>query len=139
MIEAVRNYVLECPFLDDLAKLDVDFLDNEAVNYSIESLPGDPIFKKYADGGKMGQFDFVLASRAFYGESVRGNVDNLSFFTKFREWVEENNRKKKVPLLTGGRESQYVEVLTDGYIFSTDADTAKYQVQCKLYYYENRR
>lgn len=136
MISAIREYVGKCPFLDDLARLDVDFLDNEAVNYSIETLPGDIVVKQYADGGRLCQYGFAVCSRSFFGADVSTNVDNLDFFMRFRDWVERMNNAKEFPVLTNGRVAQGVEVLTQGYLLLADMESAKYQVQCKLYYYE---
>ena len=136
MIEAIRDYVKKCPFLDELSNLDVDYLDHEATNYSINALPGDTVIKKYADGGEIRQYNFAVSSRSFYGKDVKTNIENLDFFFKFGEWVEGNNKNKVFPKLAEKSYPQEVKVLTDGYLLSADMETGRYQVQCKLIYYK---
>ncbi len=50
IIESIRDYIKTCPYLTELAKVNVDFLPDDPTTYSIEQTPTEPILKKYMDG-----------------------------------------------------------------------------------------
>ena len=135
IIEAVRTYLATCPLLAG-GKLNVDFLPPEAATYSVDVVPVKPIIKQYLDGSSNRQFLFVLATRAYYGEHIRQQIDNLCFFEDFDEWLDTQNRAQTFPDLGDGRTGRKLEVTTSGYVFAPDTDTARYQIQCRLSYYQ---
>lgn len=135
IIEAVRAYLETCPLLYG-GKLNVDFLPPEAATYSVDVVPVKPVIKQYLDGSSQRQFLFVLATRAYYGTFIRQQIDNLCFFEEFEEWLDKQNRVKRFPDLGDSRTGQKMEVTTSGYVFAPDTDTARYQIQCKLSYFQ---
>lgn len=135
IIEAVRTYLATCPLLTG-GKLNVDFLPPEAATYSVDVVPVTPIIKQYLDGSSNRQFLFVLATRAYYGEHIRQQIDNLGFFEDFEEWLNTQNRAQTFPDLGNGRTGRKLEVTTSGYVFAPDTDTARYQIQCRLSYFQ---
>ena len=135
IIEAVRKYLEGCPLLNG-GKLNVDFLPEEAATYSVDVVPVKPVVKAYLDGSSKRQFLFVFATRAYYGDHIRQQLDNLCLFEAFEEWVDKQNRVRHFPDLGNGRTVQKMEVTTSGYVFAPDTDTARYQIQCKLSYFQ---
>ena len=135
IIEAVRKYLEGCPLLNG-GKLNVDFLPEEAATYSVDVVPVKPVVKAYLDGSSKRQFLFVFATRAYYGDHIRQQLDNLCLFEAFEEWVDKQNSARSFPDLGGGRTVQKMEVTTSGYVFAPDTDTARYQIQCKLSYFQ---
>ncbi|MDD2956447.1 MAG: hypothetical protein PHD67_09075 [Oscillospiraceae bacterium] len=135
IIEVVRTYLATCPLLAG-GKLHVDFLPPEAATYSVDVVPVKPITKQYIDGSSNRQFLFVLATRAYYGDFIRQQLDNLAFFEQFEEWLDTQNRVRNYPDLGIGRTVQRLEVTTSGYVFAPDTETARYQIQCRLSYYQ---
>ncbi len=87
IIEAVRKYLEGCPLLNG-GKLNVDFLPEEAATYSVDVVPVKPVVKAYLDGSSKRQFLFVFATRAYYGDHIRQQLDNLCLFEAFEEWVD---------------------------------------------------
>ena len=134
LIECVRDYIMEYPDLKDGCLL-VDFLGDQAIEYSVETVPCNPMFKQYTDGGCMKQFLFLFASREFYSADVNQCIENLSFYENFESWIRANNLAGLLPDLDG-RTPVAIEVLTDGYAFDADSSTARYQIQLRLLYYE---
>ena len=59
IIEKVREYFIGCPLIDRDKRIRVDYLGVEEVEYTIDSVPVEPIIQKYADGGALKQFVFV--------------------------------------------------------------------------------
>ncbi|MBQ9695773.1 MAG: hypothetical protein IJV58_05025 [Oscillospiraceae bacterium] len=134
LIECIRDYVMEFPDLKDGFLL-VDYLGNNAVEYTVDAVPCDPIYKRYTDGSCMKQFLFLFASREFYNADVNQCIENLAFYENFQEWIMERNLEGLLPDLDG-RTPVAVEVLTGGYAFLAEDKTARYQIQLRLIYEE---
>lgn len=137
MINELRDYFLRCPFLEESAKMGIDYLTDGAVNYSINSEPTTPILKKYTDGSALKAFNFTFQSHEYYSAAEVDNIENLEFYSKLEKWIKENNQKNILPEL---KESyiypQIVEVLTGGYLFDNDEATGRYVIQLRLIYME---
>lgn len=136
IIKALREYFLDCPILEEAAKINVDFLEVDPTNYTLDGVPADPIVKMYADGGKIKQFLFVFASKEYYGPDVLQNIDNSGFYEKLSDWFEEQNEIGNLPELNNKRALK-IETLTSGYLFGSDENSARYQLQGRLLYYED--
>lgn len=137
IIDSIRTFIAKCPLLDMYARLNVDFLGAEATEYTIDSVPATEIIKKYVDGGALKQFVFVFGSREYYGPDVLQNIENSGFYEKFADWLEEQTEKGDLPILEGNKESILIEATTTGYLFDNTEENAKYQIQCRLIYFEN--
>lgn len=135
IMEGIRNFVQEYPPLAK-EKLRVDFLTPETDSYSIDAVPCKEVVKRYLDGGAQKQYLFVLATRAYFGTHLRQQLDNLGFFEDFSAWLREAQRKKKFPDLGNGRKVLRIEVLSSGYAFLPGADSARYQMQGRVLYFE---
>ena len=135
IIEAVRKYLEGCPLLNG-GRLNVDFLPEEATTYSVDVVPVKPVVKAYLDGSSKRQFLFVFATRAYYGDHIRQQLDNLCLFEDFEKWVDKQTRARNFPDLGDGHTVQKLEVNTSGYVFAPDTDTARYQIQCRLSYFQ---
>lgn len=131
IIESIRNYILTCDFLKD-GKVNVDYLPDEMA-YSIEPIGGNPIYKKYADGTCLKQFLFAFMSVEAYDGDARTAIAASGFYQFLEEWIEENNMKEVLPDLEG-HTSVRIDVLQSGYLFFTEADLGRYQIQCRLVY-----
>ena len=135
IIESVRNYIKTFPGVTG-ERLNVDFLPEDAQKYAIEVVPSQSVVKWFVDGSSTRQFIFIMASRMFYGREIRQQIDNLGFFESFEEWIDSNSRSGVLPVLSGGREAKKIAVTTSGYVFMPGEDTARYQIQCRLEYYQ---
>ncbi|MBE6877512.1 MAG: hypothetical protein E7496_12540 [Ruminococcus sp.] len=138
LIQAVRNYLMACPLLKDGVILSVDQLGAE-ISYTIDTVPCNPIIKKYTDGGSRRQFQFVFASREKYGGQVLENIENSGFYEQFSDWLEQQSWNRIFPDLGNYRTPYGIEILSRGYINDAEDDTARYQIQLNLIYYQDRR
>lgn len=137
IIQAVREYLLTYPGISESdALLLVDYLGSEAGQFTIEPVPCDPIFQKYADGGCQKQYLFLLASREEYSAALLPCVKNEQFYEDFARWIEVQNAQRVLPDLGVDRFAVGIEVITGGYVLGEDADTARYQIQLRLVYEE---
>lgn len=113
----------------------VDWLREEAPNFSVETVPTDPVIKRYSNGAGIYQYVFVFASRNYHSLDDFQNIDNLGFYEDFLEWLEIKNRNNDLPEMETGKSAQKMEALTRGYLMSEDGtQTARYQIQCRLLY-----
>ena len=132
LIECIRDFVMTFPELKD-GCLMVDYLGAEAIEYSVESVPCERIFKRYTDGGTVKQLLFLFASREFYGADVNQCIENLAFYEHFEDWVL-NTEPEALDEYLDGRNAVSLDVLTGGYAFDEEAETARYQIQLRLLY-----
>lgn len=135
IIEALRIYILTYPDLPDGQVL-VDYLGSEAGQFTIEPMPCDPVFQKYTDGCCQKQYVFLLASREEYSADLLPCMQNEQFYEEFAHWIETQNKRRILPELGTDRFPVSIEVLTGGYAFGENVDTARYQIQMRLIYEE---
>lgn len=136
IIESVKNFISTCPYLDELKRINVDFLSDDKDTYSIEEIPTNTIIKEFIDGSSERQFVFVIAARLHYSDEVRNNIDNSGFFEDLQQWLYDCTNDGNLPLLSDGCKAYKIEAQSNGYLFdvSGDLSKARYQIQCRLLY-----
>ena len=137
IINSIRDFMRQCPLLEGNRRINVDYLPNNPVEYSIDAIPSNTVVKKYTSGGAIKQFIFVFASKEYYGSDVLTNIENSGFYEDLSNWIETKSKRGELPQLSKGRESISMEVLDSGYLFQADEDMARYQMQLRLTYYED--
>lgn len=130
IIDSIREYVRTYPDIDN-RKINIDYL-GDGMEYSIDPIGVDPIYKRYVDGSCLKQFQFALISKEAYDGDARTGIANSGFYQNFEEWTEQNNLNDIVPELDG-HDAIRVEVLQSGYLFSTEVDLGRYQMICRLF------
>lgn len=135
IIEALEQFFLDCELLKD-GCLRVDFLGEKPVEYVIETLPCDPIVKRYANGSTVRQYLFAFGSREYYSQERLQNIQNSAFYEKLSDWVEEKDRSETFPELPDGMEAEGLRVVSSGYLFDGSMKNARYQIQLQLLYYK---
>lgn len=136
IIDSIRSYLGTCPLLSD-GNINVNYLGTDAGEYSIYVKDELPIVKRYSDGSTLRQINFVFTSREYYGSDVITNLENSGFYEEFSNWIENNNSEGILPSIEGNKIVQSIECLSPGYIFDNETDTARYQIQCRLTYYQS--
>lgn len=136
IIESIRDYIMECPFLEELKEVNVDFLPDNPDTYSIEQTPSEPIVKRYMDGTTDRQITFVFACRMSYSDELINNINNSGFFERFQDWLFDNSEEGILPELDEGLIPEKIEAISSGYLYdiSGDLNNARYQIQCRLLY-----
>lgn len=135
MIETVRQFLRTCPLLSG-QKIQVDYLGGDPTEYTVDGVPAEAVVKRYAGGDSVRQFVFVFASREFYGPDRLTNIANSSFYEDFAAWLEAQSRAGNLPALGGGKEAIGIEAMSTGYLYDSGSDNARYQIQCRLVYYQ---
>ena len=133
MIDEVRDYMAKCPYLEEYAELNIEYLVDKTNAGSINENAGyDPIINKFLYGSER-QFLFTFDSKLIWNENIQNNIDNSKTFENIRDWLETNNKKKIFPNIKGIYE---IGATTNGYIFATNANEAIYRIQCYLKYFK---
>lgn len=134
MIDKVREYMSKCPYLDEYAELNVEYLVDKIKAYSINENAGyDPIVSEDIIGNQERQFLFTLDSKLIWNEDNQNNIENSKSYENIRNWLEENNKNEIYPDIKGIYE---IGATTNGYIFATNANEAIYRIQCYLKYFK---
>lgn len=141
IIESIKQYILTCPLLAELKRLNVDFLPEDPNTYSIEEVPAQAVIRTYIDGSTERQFVFVFASRFNYNEESRTNIENSGFYEDFSAWLEDQTDEGNLPQMTGGKTASKIEAMSSGYLYDIAGgmDNARYQIQCRLIYDQERK
>ena len=135
IIEGLSDYFLKCPLLKD-GVFRVTALDDEPVEYAIETGLTSPIIQTYIDGSSIRQHQFNFNSREAYSMDRILAIQNESFYEDFCNWIEKQNSLKNFPEMPEGCEVQSLTVLAPGYMMDATMENAFYQVQLLLQYFK---
>ncbi len=137
IIESLYHYLDACPLLQD-GMLYVDYLGPDPVSYVIDVEPATAIVKRYANGDTVRQYLFTLGTRDYYSQDVMERIDSSGFFEEISDWLDAQNIHGNLPQLSEGKEVQSIGALSTGYLYDEETNTARYQIQCGLTYYQKR-
>lgn len=132
LIDSIRTFITTCPFMQDW-RVNVDYL-GDAMEYSIDPLPCDPVIQKYVDGGAKKQFQFAFTSKEEYDQDARINIENSGFYQQFEEWLESKSFAGELPALKAGKSPVRIETMNSGYLYDVDGENARYRIECRLIY-----
>lgn len=139
IIKSLRDYFLQCPLMGG-KKINVNYLPAECrkngVEYSIDTTPATEIIKRYADGSTVRQYLFVIRSVADYGADILQNLANSGFYEELADWLAQQTQRELLPALPPGKQAQSIEAQSTGYLFTSQAGSGKYQIQCRLKYFQ---
>lgn len=133
IIQALRDYFLTCPLMGK-HKINVNFLPEKRLEYSIDTTPATEIIKKYVNGDTKRQYLFVIRSVNDYGSDTLQNLANCGFYEKLADWLEEQSSTENFPVLPLGMTPELIEAQSTGYLFTTSPEAGRYQIQCRLVY-----
>nr|WP_317412968.1 hypothetical protein [uncultured Solibaculum sp.] len=137
IIESLYHYLDACPLLQD-RMLYVDYLGPDPVSYVIDVEPATAIVKRYTNGDTIRQYLFTFGTRDYYSQDVMERIDSSGFFEEFSDWLETQNNQRNLPQLPEGKESRSIGALSTGYLYDEETNTARYQIQCGLTYFQRR-
>lgn len=136
MVSEIRDWLRTCPLIDQNDRFNVNYLGAEPIAFSIEETPNTPVVQRYLDGSTIREKTWVLAAVQDYSPDVLSQIANSGFWEQFSDWVEEQSRKKNFPQMSQGKISRKIEVTTTHYLYRAGENTARYQVQMKLIYFQ---
>lgn len=139
MIQAVWDYIATCPLLENNRILGVDRLGVDPIEYTIDTLPCEPIVRKYVDGSSIRQLEFAFGSREAYGHDVIQNILNSEFYEQFADWIGRNDANEIYPDFGEGKKVRSIAVISSGYALEVTEKTSRYQIQLRITYLQSWR
>lgn len=136
MIDSVRDYISNCPYLDVFTEVNVNYLVDKVKAYSVnEGASYNPIITTDILGNEESQFQFTFDAKFYWNDEIANNVDNSNFFENFSNWLRENNNNKIFPIIGSDDISiTSISANSNGYIFDTSSDEAIYRISCVMNY-----
>jgi len=136
MLNAIKAFIKTCPTLLDV-DVNINYLGENAGSSAIENASCEPVIKNYTDGGALRQFLFTVALREKYGQDAAENTAAAGKLEALSDWIYEQDRLGILPAFSGNKNSVSLEVVKTGWVDEKMSDTAKYQLQCRLVYYQD--
>ena len=137
MINNIRDFLLQYEYFERNGTLvNVNYLDQDVGDFSIEPVPTKPLIKSYINGDKIKQYEFALISKNSYSEDVTTNIENCGFFEDFEAWIEECNDNDILPTLDKNMESRSIEIVNNGILVDNSSGECIYQITLRLVYFK---
>ena len=133
MMQKIKEFIETCSLLNK-NKIYVDYLKDKTISYSIDRTPSTPIISTDIIGGKTKQITFDFVVQAPLSSQSVINLANSKFCEDFMEWIENKNRNKEFPDISGMQE---ISCTSPGYILQKTETSAIYIIQMRCQYYEN--
>ena len=136
MIDSVRDYISQCPYLDEFTAVNVNYLVDSVKAYSVnEKAEYNPVISKDILGNEESQLQFTFDAKFYWNDEVQNNVDNSKFFENFSNWLRENNKNKIFPTIEESNiKITSISASSNGYIFDTSSDEAIFRISCVMNY-----
>lgn len=133
-IEKLRLYMFEV--IEDIVKnnnfdINIDFLDIDINNYSLNKIPTESTIEKWIDGTEINQDTYNFTSKRSYSADVNNNLNNIGFYEMFEDKIETNNKKRILPNIQG---IQSIECLNCGALSSANIQDCIFSIQIRIMY-----
>lgn len=136
----LRQWFRTCPAISNKHRFSVDYLAEDATEYSLFSVPTALTYRENILGEAIPEaiqeLEYIFTSRQMYGADVPQNLANLAFYHDVMSWIQEQNAKRNFPIIAEGKVLSIVPTLSP-FAAQVGSDTAKYQIQIKLKYRRN--
>jgi len=133
----LRAWLWSCPLLDRENRLRVDYLGDEAEEYSLIHIPTQPKYKTNICGKKrlesIQEDEYIFAARESYGQDIPQNLENIEFFNAVSNWIREKDSQMDFPEIEGGL-IKHVTPTLSAYVAQPGVGTARYQIQLSVTY-----
>jgi hypothetical protein len=139
IVESLKTYLSGFPGLAELAPVHVDGIEPEAVNYSIDAMPGARVLETDILGNRTREYPFAFSSREITVDDL-ARISNNGFFEALADWLDEQTDAGNLPDLGARKASEKIEATSWGYLYQRDQNdqTGIYQIICKLTYTETK-
>lgn len=136
MMNNIKAFIETCPLLSGI-DININYLGENDTSGAIENVSSEPIIKNYTDGATLRQFLFAVTLRQNYGQDLAANSAATAKLEQISDWLYEQDRIGILPALGGNKSPVSLEVVKTGWIEEKESDTAKYQLTCRLVYYQD--
>lgn len=136
-VSQLRSWLFACPAIPKGAAISIDYMDGNAAEYAIYSVPSTI---KYSEN-VLGEYvpdaiqtvDYILCSSENYGADIEKNADNLGTYQNIVNWIMAQNAALNFPAWGDGVIQSLVPTLTANPT-QAGANVARYQINIKITY-----
>lgn len=119
---------------ENYKQINVDFLDSNADNYSLDKIPTTKTIENWIIGNTLCRDVYSFRSRKHYSAEVINNISNIGFFETFENIIKQKNEAKDLPDIEG---IESIECLNCGTFVNGETNTAEFDIQIEIDYREN--
>ena len=141
LIESMQSYL--DGFLVELERdewVRIDWLEYEAVSFSISPLPLDNngIIRRDVVGNVEKSYQVMFSVVFDYTPDLQQQIENSSFFEDLDKWLKKNNKERIFPKLEEGKKPISIGINQTPYLFYVPEDNqvARYTTTIDLRYKE---
>lgn len=141
LIESMQSYL--DGFLVELERdewVRIDWLEYEAVSFSISPLPLDNngVIRRDVVGNVEKSYQIMFSVVFDYTPDLQQQIENSSFFEDLDKWLKKNNKERIFPQLEEGRKPISIGINQTPYLFYVPEDNqvARYTTTIDLRYKE---
>jgi len=116
---------------DTKYQINANMLSGDANNYSLDKIPTASVVERWVDGNTLYRDVYSFRSRNNYAQDALINLLNVGFFEIFEQKIEENNKEKTLPEITG---IQSIECLNCGSMVNASTNSAEFDIQIQITY-----
>lgn len=112
-------------------QINVNFLSDDINNYSLDKIPITKNENNWIIGNGLQREVYSFRSRMDYSADTISNIENIGFYEKFEDVIEENNEKNILPEIDG---IQSIQCLNSGTMNKANTNTAEFDIQLQIEY-----
>lgn len=134
MLDTIKTFLEEnCPCLSG-KRLSVNFLAEQPGALGLTAVSCKPVVQKYADGGALRQFQFVLSFRVPFDDDAEDALASQALMDGITEFLEKASAQGVLPALSEGNIPRGFSVIEQCAPLSNNTKTARLQATCSLLY-----
>lgn len=111
--------------------INVDALAKDINSYSLIRIPTDKNVSKWIDGGGIKRDVYSFRSRCLFSYNEINNLENVGFFEKFEDKIENNNKNGVLPSID---KIESIECLNTGTLIDVETTTGEFEIQIQITY-----
>jgi hypothetical protein len=132
-VQKLREYMFDVIRLinENIKQINVDMLDNDINNYSLDKVPTESVVEKWVTGTEIHRDVFSFRSRTGYSQDVMTNLENIGLFETLESIINSNNKEGILPDIEGIEE---IRCLNCGTMLSGETKTAIFNIEIQITY-----
>lgn len=136
MLEAVSAWLQQCPLLAG-QRINANYLGADALDWALIEAPTTPVLTRYMDGSTLRQKAYALTAVQDYSPDLLMQLAASGIWEGISEWIQAQAfYRKNLPDLGEGKTCTKVEVTATHSIIYSSAQTARYQLQIMITYFQ---
>ena len=132
-VQKLREYLFDVikAINENVKQINVDMLDNDINNYSLDKVPTESEVEKWITGSEIHRDVYSLRSRNSYSQDTITNLENIGFFETLESIINSNNKEGILPDIKGIED---IKCLNCGTMLRGETKTAIFNIEIQITY-----